>query len=96
MMCKKQKKKPQASYLMQGMESKEMIDCLLSVTKIDSERKIGALHYHFVDGANISNAAAAHNLPQPNLTDAIETLNKVAEACEKYHELKMHSKIYTS
>ena len=83
-------------HLMQGMESKAMIDCLLTATKIDSQRKIDALHYHFVDGANISNAAMAHNLPQPNLTDAIEVLNKVAGICEKYHELKIHSKIYTS
>ena len=84
-------------YLMQGMESKETIDNLISGTKIDSQRKIDALHYHFVKGANISSAAAAHTLPQPNLTDAIETLNKIAGICEKHHEIKMHSsKIYTS
>ena len=83
-------------YLLQGMESKSMINCLLALTKIDSERKKKALHYHFVDGADITNAAIAHGLPQPNLTDAIATLNNVAGHCEKFHELKMHSKIYTS
>jgi len=77
-------------YLVQGMESKQKINCLLALTKIESDRKINALHYHFVDGADITNAAIAHQLPQPNLTDAIDTLNKIAEHCEKYHELKIY------
>lgn len=80
------------NYLTQGMESKAKIDCLLSGTKIDSERKIKALHYHFVDGANISSAAAAHGLPQSNLTDAIAALNKIAAVCEKYHEIMVHDR----
>lgn len=93
---KKAKKTHQTKYLMQGMESEDMIRCLISATKIDSERKINALIYHFVVGAGVSNAAAAHSLPQPNLTDAIDALNKIAGVCVKYHELKMHSKTYTS
>lgn len=91
---KKPKKPEVISYLLCGMESKEMIDCLISGTKIDSDRKVKALHYHFVDGANVGNAAMACGLPQPNLTDAIEALNKVAAMCEKFHELKMLSKAY--
>jgi len=78
------------NYLLQGMETTAKINCLLELTKIDSERKIKALHYHFVVGADITNSAIAHSLPQPKLSEAIKTLNKVAEHCEKYHELKIY------
>ena len=91
----KNKKEPyQPVYLVQGMESKGKINCLLNLTKIDSERKVKAIHYHFVDGHDISTAAIMFDVPQPNITDAIKTLNKVAEQCEKFHEIKMLSKFY--
>ena len=94
---KANKKHRQTKYLIQGMETTSKITCLLAGTKIDSERKIKALYYHFVDGAEICNAASAFHLPQPNLTDVIEALNKVAGVCEKYHELKLHERSkYTS
>lgn len=77
-------------YLVQGMESAEKINCLLALTKIDSERKIKALHYHFVNGIDVDLAASMSSLPQPNLTEVIHTLNAVAEKCEKYHELRIY------
>ena len=82
------------STLLRGMESKAMIDCLISGTKIDSERKIKALHLYFVNGFDIGLAASTSGVPQPNVTGVIGTLNKVASVCERYHELKMHSKAY--
>lgn len=77
-------------YLVQGMESTAKIDCLLALTKIDSERKIKALHHHFVRGIDIALAASMCSLPQPNLTEVIDALNKVAAQCEKFHELKIY------
>lgn len=77
-------------YLLKGMETEEKIECLLKLTKIDSERKIKALKYYYVNGIDISLAANMANVPQPNLTDVIDTLNGVAEHCERFHELKIY------
>lgn len=76
-------------YLIIGMESKAKIDCLLMATKIDSARKIEALHHHFVGGMGISAAAAMAELQQSKLTNAIEVLNKFAGICENFHEIKL-------
>lgn len=78
-------------YLVQGMETTEKINCLLKLTKITSERKIKALHYHLVNGADITNAAMAYSLPQPKLTEVVNDLNEVAGHCEKYHEIKIYT-----
>jgi len=72
------------------MESKNKIDCLLSLTKIGSDRKIEALRHYFVGGLGVGASASMAGLPQPKLTEAIKILNKVAGACEKFHELKLH------
>ena len=76
-------------YLTQGKETTARINILLSMTKITGERKIKALHHHFVKGLDIGAAAAASSLPQPNLTEVITTLNEVAESFEKYYESRM-------
>lgn len=83
------------NYLLQGMESTSKINCLLSLTKIDSERKINGLHNHFVKGLGVSSAAAFADIAQPKLTEAIKVLNKVALACEAFHEIKLREQ-YTS
>ena len=77
-------------YLLCGMESTAKINCLLALTKIDSERKIDALHAHFVKGYEVTSAAALCGLPQPKLTQAITKLNEIAGLCEKFHELKLY------
>lgn len=92
-MKKLTKKKP-VRHLLQGMESKAMIDCLISGTKIKSERKIAALHEYYVKGRSLDESAELNDLPQPNLSAAIDALNSIAGVCSRYHELKMHSKIY--
>lgn len=91
---KKPAKKKPVKHLLQGMESKAMIDCLIAGTKINSERKIAALHEYFVKGRSLDESAELNDLPQPNLSAAIDTLNSIAGVCVRYHELKMHSKIY--
>ena len=90
----KKQKKHVENHLMIGLESAKMIDCLIGGTKITGERKIKALHDHFVRGRPIGTAAVINDLPQSNLSDAIEALNKIAGVCQKFHELKMLTKFY--
>ena len=77
-------------YLVQGMESTKKVNCLLKLTKIDSERKLRAIHLHLVTGASIGDAARTYDIPQPNLTECINKLNAVAVVCEEFHELKVY------
>ncbi len=76
-------------HLGQGQETEAKIDTLLKLTKITGERKIKALKLHFVDGLEITHAAMASKLPQPNVTEVVDTLKKVAEHAERYHELRV-------
>ena len=77
-------------YLVRGMESAERIDCLLAFTKIDSERKIEALHSHFVGGRAIGVAAALNEMTQSKLSNVIDTLNEIAGLCERFYDVKQH------
>ncbi len=76
--------------LVPGMETREKIDCLLALTKIEDGPKIDAIYYHMVDGAAQSRAAVAYGVKQSKLSEAVATLNKVAGLCERFHELKVH------
>ena len=75
-------------YLIRGQESKKKLDLLISLTKIDSENIIGGIYDHLNRNFSISNAASINNLSQPNLSVAINKLNKVAEIIEKINDLK--------
>ena len=79
---------------MQGMETEALIDCLLSLTKIDSERKIKALKLHFVNGFDITNAASQADIAQPKVSEAVKALNEIAKHCEKFLEIKRYSSSY--
>ena len=78
------------NYLAQGMESKEKIKLLFTMTKITRENLQGALIDHFCRDFCLSDAAALNGVKRPNLNPAIEKLNKVAEFAEKYFELKTY------
>lgn len=75
-----------------GMESKEKIDLLLSITKIESENLINALHDHFCLGKSSATAAALNGLTRTNMRPAIIKLNKIASFGESYHEIKVRVK----
>jgi len=77
-------------YLVRGAESAERIDCYIAFTKIDSQRKIDALHSHFVFGREVGVAAALNELPQPKLSQVIDRLNEVAGLCERFYDIKQH------
>ena len=74
-------------YLSQGMESKEKVELLISLTEISSESIIMAIEDHFIRNFKISHAASINGCQQSNLTVAINILNKVAKIVEKINEL---------
>jgi len=79
------------NYLMQGQESRGKIELLLALTKISSEKMTDAIQDYFVRGFGVGDAANLCGVKQPNLSVAIEKLNKVAEIVEKVNELKYTS-----
>ena len=81
-------KKLRLPYLAQGMESPAKIDLLLSVTKIKRPELISALKDYFCRGYSKSESASVNNVASQNLSDPIEKLDQIAEAFEKYIELK--------
>ena len=76
--------------LLQGMETREKVDCLLAQTKIAAGPKVDAIYYHLVQGAGQSRAAAAFRVKQSKGSEALDTLHAVAEHNERYHELKVY------
>lgn len=76
--------------LLQGMETRKKIDCLLAQTKIEDGPKTQAIYFHLVEGCAQSRAAIMFGVKQSKLSEALEKLNKVAEHNERYHELKVH------
>jgi DNA-binding MarR family transcriptional regulator len=69
-----------------GIESKERILLLLQLTEITSEDIIAALVDHLERGLSVTTSAALNNVPQPNVSRALATLNEKAEIVEKIKE----------
>lgn len=82
------RKAMRVNYLAQGMESPEKIDLLLSVTKITRTDLISAIKDYYCRGFSKSKAALFNGVASQNLSDPIERLDEIAEAFEKYIELK--------
>ena len=82
------RKKPSMRYLVQGFESKEKIELLLSLTKIDSDNIHCALNDYFVRGFEMAEAAEINNVRHSNLSRAVDTLNRISGTVEKLFELK--------
>lgn len=57
------------------------------LTKINSESIKDAIYDHLVRNFSIGDSSSLNNCSQPNLTVAINKLNKVAETVEKVNEL---------
>jgi hypothetical protein len=71
------KAKPVPGKFLPGLESARKVELLLSLTQIDSEQIIDAIHNHLVDGMNESTAAAVNQVPKGNLKRNMNTLNDV-------------------
>tara|TARA_R110000744_G_scaffold380568_1_gene503263 strand:- start:41592 stop:41939 length:348 start_codon:yes stop_codon:yes gene_type:complete len=76
------------NYLSQGMESPAKIDILLSVTKIKRPELIAGLKDYYCRGYSKVDAAAINGVASQNMSSPIAKLDQVAEAFEKYIELK--------
>lgn len=84
----KKRKQLRVNYLAQGMESPEKIDLLLSVTKIERPELIRALKDYYCLGFSKSKAGSLNGVASQNLSTPIDRLDEIAEAFEKYIELK--------
>lgn len=76
--------------LLQGGESAERFDLLLSLTNIRSERIVDALRDHLVSGMSVQTAAQIAGEPQPNVKRALVVLEQVADTVEKIKDLDWH------
>lgn len=75
------------NYLIQGGESEQRFDLLLSLTKISSKNVIDALRDHLVVGLSDITAAGINGVPRSNFSRALAALNKTAETVE---QIKAH------
>lgn len=78
-------------YLMQGMETGERLNLLLSLTNIRSENVIDALHDHLVKGLADSTAAAINGCTQSNFKRALDAVEAVAATVEQIKQLDWKS-----
>lgn len=76
--------------LLQGGESAERFELLLSLTNIRSERIADALRDHLVAGMTVQAAAQIAGEPQPNVKRALDVLERVADTVEKIKDLDWH------
>jgi len=76
--------------LLQGGESAERFELLLSLTNIRSERIADALRDHLVAGMTVQAAAQIAGEPQPNVKRALVVLEQVADTVEKIKDLDWH------
>lgn len=77
-------------YLLQGEESKERVDLLLSLTNISRETVIGAIYDNLVKGFDERDAVELNGATQSNFNRGMSILNKVAETVEKIKEIDWH------
>lgn len=73
--------------LLQGMESKERVAALLSLTSIKSEPVTAAIYSHLTDGFSDTDSAALHDVKKSSFSRALSALNDVADKVEKIKEI---------
>lgn len=73
--------------LLQGLETTERIEKVLAATRIRSERKIKALHDHFVKGTYLAGAAWLNDLDPDKLGELVKKFHKVAYELSEKGEL---------
>jgi len=74
-------------YLIQGSQTTERLELLLSLTRISSESVRDALSDYLVRGLSDSLAASANGVLLPNFTKALKSLDQVAATVEKIKEI---------
>lgn len=74
--------------LVQGHETREGIAVLLKLTRITSQNKIDALMAHLVDGLPAKRAYWRYQVDQRKFSEALATLNQVADLALQYQTVK--------
>lgn len=74
-------------YLVSGLESKQRVELLLSLTKISSEALRDSIFDHLCVGHPEKDAAALNGVSQSNFNRAMTKLNDVAGIVEQIKEL---------
>lgn len=69
-------------YLIRGGESKTRVDLIISLTKMDSENMISAIHDHLVKGYQDTDASLLNDVKLPNFNKAMVRLNEIAGIVE--------------
>lgn len=75
------------NYLLSGSESKERVELLLSLTKINSEPLRNSITDHLCGGHPDKYAYSINDVAQSNFARAMKTLNEVAGVVEAIKEL---------
>lgn len=75
------------NYLLSGGESKERVELLLSLTKINSEPLRNSITDHLCDGYADKYAYSRNGVAQSNFVRAMKTMNKVAGIVEAIKDL---------
>ena len=73
--------------LVRGLEKKERVELLISLTKMSSETQKQAIIDHLVKGRSDTEAALLNDVSQSNFNRAISRLNKVAGIVEKIKDI---------
>ncbi len=73
--------------MIQGLETVERLELVISLTSIRSQPQIDALRRYFVGGVNISACAALSDLTESNLQRAIKRVQAVDDTIEHIKEL---------
>lgn len=79
-------------YITQGMVKPEKFNLLVELSGFTSEDVIQAMREYCVNGMILSTAADLNDVKRPNLTRAIEKLNKVATLVERCKEIDLAGK----
>ena len=76
-------------YLVQGCESAERLEILISFTDISSEDIKQALSDHYVMGLKASTAAEVNKVPRQNFNRAVHVLEEATARYERLKELDL-------
>lgn len=73
--------------MLQGFETKERLNLLLSLTNIRSDSQKSALEQHFVNGLNFEAAAAIAEITASNFKRVVDRVQEVDSIVEKIKDI---------
>lgn len=73
-----------------GIESKERIELLLTLTPKFNDNTKKALRFHFVNGGDVAMCSFMFGIAQPNMQRSINRLNEVNHTVEQIKQLDLY------